>query len=131
MQPVIYAGLRNHERDKAIAEALHCKSVAEVAEEYRRAPSSIRAAAKRIEDLSLFELTLTGGGKDMQIGAVSAKTFRRAAMAAYRHFHGTFRHLELDIWAITDGTRRMAIGELRAMDCGVVSVTSDDKAVSS
>ncbi|MBG5425798.1 hypothetical protein I5E39_23550 [Pseudomonas aeruginosa] len=130
MQPVIYAGLRNPERDKAIAEALHCKSVAEVAEEYRRAPSSIRAAAKRIEDLSLFELTLTGG-KDMQIGVVAAKTFRRAALAAYRHFHGTFRHLELDILAITDGTIRMSIGELRAMDCGVVSVTSDDKAVSS
>ncbi|HDL5325304.1 TPA: hypothetical protein PXE17_006465 [Pseudomonas aeruginosa] len=130
MQPVIYAGLRNPERDKAIAEALHCKSVAEVAEEYRRAPSYIRAAAKRIEDLSLFELTLTGG-KDMQIGVVAAKTFRRAALAAYRQFHGTFRHLELDILAITDGTRRMSIGELRAMDCGVVSVTSDDKAVSS
>ena len=63
MQPVIYAGLRNPERDKAIAEALHCKSVAEVAEEYRRAPSSIRVGAKRIEDLSLFELTLTGGGE--------------------------------------------------------------------
>ncbi|KWR82517.1 hypothetical protein [Pseudomonas sp. PI1] len=62
MQAVIYAGLRNPGRDQLIFNALVSKPVSEVAEEFCCAPSTIRAAAKRIADLNVYELRLTGGG---------------------------------------------------------------------
>lgn len=123
MQNVIYAGLRNPGRDQAIYEALICKSAAEVAEEFECAVSTVRAAGKRITALDTFTLTLDGGGgKAIPIGPVAAKTFRRAALGAYRHYCGTFRNLELAIWSLTDGKSRIAITDLRAIDAGVLSV---------
>lgn len=68
MQNVIYAGLRNPGRDQAIYEALTCKSVAEVAEQFECSPSTVRAAGKRIEGLDTFTLTLEGGVKPCQSG---------------------------------------------------------------
>lgn len=127
MQTVIYAGLRNPGRDQMIFDAIVDKPVSEVAEEFSMAPSSIRAAAKRIADLAVFELRLTGGGKDIPVGQVAAKSFRRAALGAYRHFCGTFRHLELPTWAVTDGTNTISIQDLRNLDSGCASVTDDDK----
>ncbi|WP_273823065.1 hypothetical protein [Pseudomonas asplenii] len=62
MQAVIYAGLRNGQRDQAIYDALMCKHVKQVAEEFKLAPNTIRAAAKRIENVTVFDLTLMGGG---------------------------------------------------------------------
>lgn len=62
MQAVIYAGLRNPGRDQMIVDALTGKTVVEVAEEFSCAPSTIRAAAKRIADLAVFDLRLVGGG---------------------------------------------------------------------
>jgi len=59
---VIYAGLRNGARDQAIYDALIYKRVAEVAEEFRLSPNTIRAAAKRIDKIAVFDLQLTGGG---------------------------------------------------------------------
>lgn len=59
---VIYAGLRNGQRDQAIHDALLYKHVAEVAEEFKLSPNTVRAAAKRIEKVVIFDLTLTGGG---------------------------------------------------------------------
>lgn len=123
MQNVIYAGLRNPDRDQAIYEALTCKSVAEVAEQFECSLSTVRAAGKRIAALDAYELRLErGGGKAIVIGTIAAKSFRRAALGAYRHFCGTFRNLDLPTWEVTDGTARIAITELRAMDVGVVSV---------
>lgn len=58
---VIYAGLRNGQRDQAIHDALQCKHVAQVAEEFRLSPNTIRRAAKRIEKVALFDLSLLGG----------------------------------------------------------------------
>lgn len=127
MQNVIYAGLRNPGRDQMIYDALVSKPVSEVAEEFSCAPSTIRAAAKRIADLAMFELRLTGGGKDIPIGPVAAKSFRRAALGAYRHFCGTFRNLELPQWTVTDGTNAISIQDLRNIDVGCASVTEDDK----
>ncbi|MFV3334268.1 hypothetical protein ACNFIA_25340 [Pseudomonas sp. NY15437] len=126
MQAVIYAGLRNPGRDQSIVDALAGKTVSEVAEEFRCAPSTIRAAAKRIADLNVYELRLTGGGKDLPVGKVAAKSFRRAALGAYRHFCGTFRHLELPSWSVTDGTNTIFIQDLRNLDSGCASVTEDD-----
>lgn len=126
MQAVIYAGLRNPGRDQSIVDALAGKTVSEVAEEFRCAPSTIRAAAKRIADLHVYELRLTGGGKDLPVGKVAAKSFRRAALGAYRHFCGTFRHLELPSWSVTDGTNTIFIQDLRNLDSGCASVTEDD-----
>ncbi|MGM8935110.1 hypothetical protein ACS8E9_09535 [Pseudomonas neustonica] len=122
MQQAIYAGLRNPERDLSILYRIEQKSVAEVAAELKCAPSTVRAAAKRIADLKLYTLKLTGGGVDMPICAVYAKTFRRAALAAFRHYCGTFRNLELSTWQVTDGTHSIDITELRAIDSGAVSV---------
>lgn len=127
MQAVIYAGLRNPGRDQSIVDALAGKTVSEVAEEFRCAPSTIRAAAKRIADLAVFDLRLTGGGKDLPVGKVAAKSFRRAALGAYRHFCGTFMSLELPQWAVTDGTNTISITDLRHLDSGCASVTEDDK----
>jgi len=58
---VIYAGLRNGQRDQAIHDALQCKHVAQVAKEFRLSPNTIRRAAKRIEKVAVFELSLLGG----------------------------------------------------------------------
>ncbi|WP_448089480.1 hypothetical protein [Pseudomonas azerbaijanoccidentalis] len=62
MQAVIYAGLRNGARDQQIHDALIYKHVAEVAEEFRLSPNTVRAAAKRIEKAIVFDLKLLGGG---------------------------------------------------------------------
>ncbi|WP_447590084.1 hypothetical protein [Aquipseudomonas campi] len=57
---------------------------------------------------------------------MAAKTFRRAALGAYRHFCGTFRNLDLPTWSITDGTSTISIIDLRDLDSGAASVTDDD-----
>ncbi|WP_286974952.1 hypothetical protein [Pseudomonas sp.] len=62
MQNVLYAGLRNPERDQIIFNALADKPIKEVAELMSLAPSTVRAAARRISDLDTFNLKLTGGG---------------------------------------------------------------------
>lgn len=128
MQATIYAGLRNPARDMEIFQAVAGKTIAEVAADFELSPSSVRAACKRIEDLAVFDLKLTGGGgNSIAIGSVAAKSFRRAALAAYRHFCGTFRNLELNTWAVTDGESTISITDLRDLDSGHASVTTDDK----
>lgn len=127
MQTVIYAGLRNPSRDQAIVEALLDKSVKELAADLKVSPSTVRAAAKRIACMSTYQLVLTGGGKDIPIGAVAAKSFKRAALGAYRHFAGTFKNLELPSWAISDGASTISIQDLRNLDIGCASVTEDDE----
>jgi len=127
MQSTIYAGLRNPARDQAIVDALLEKSVSELAAELKLAPSTVRAAAKRMAAMSTYRLTLTGGGKDIPIGQVAAKSFKRAALGAYRHFAGTFKNLELPSWAITDGANTISIQDLRNLDNGCASVTDDDE----
>lgn len=62
MQAVIYAGLRNGERDQKIHDALLYKHVVEVAKDFHLEPNTIRAAAKRIQNAVVFELCLLGGG---------------------------------------------------------------------
>ncbi|SFI71068.1 hypothetical protein SAMN05216206_2804 [Pseudomonas guineae] len=62
MPNVLYAGLRNPERDLSIINALAGKSISEVAEHLALAPSTVRAAQRRMADLATFNLTLTGGG---------------------------------------------------------------------
>ena len=62
MQTVIYAGLRNGERDQKIHDALIYSHVAEVAREFQLAPNTVRAAAKRIQNAVVFDLYLLGGG---------------------------------------------------------------------
>ena len=126
MQNVLYAGLRNPARDQQIFAALEGKEPGEVAELLGISPSTVRRAAKRFAVLSTFNLRLTGGGKDIPIGPVAAKSFRRAALGAYRHFCGTFRSLELNQWAVTDGTTTISIQDLRDLDSGMASVTEDD-----
>jgi hypothetical protein len=125
MQAVIYAGLRNPARDQQIFEALNSKPAAEVAIDFKIAPSTARAAAKRIDDLSVFNLRLTGGGKELSVGPIAAKSFKRAALGVYRHFCGTFRNLELHAWALTDGTTTISIQALRDLDSGMASVAED------
>lgn len=63
MQSTIFAGLRNPVRDQAIVDALLEKSVSELAAELKLAPSTVRAAAKRMAAMSTYRLTLTGGVK--------------------------------------------------------------------
>ncbi|WP_430444885.1 MAG: hypothetical protein ACQZ2J_27700 [Pseudomonas piscis] len=118
MQAVIYAGLRNGARDQQIHDALIYKRVIEVAREFKLSPGTIRAAEKRISNTSVFELRLLGGGSPMLIGKVVADSFRKAALGAYRNYHGTFRNLELPCWVITDGTSKIEVLELRKIDTG-------------
>lgn len=123
MQAVIYAGLRNGARDQQIHDALIYKRVIEVAREFQLSPGTIRAAEKRISNTSVFELSLLGGGGNpMPIGKVVADSFRKAALGAYRNYHGTFRNLELPCWVITDGTSKIEVLELRKIDTGEVSL---------
>ncbi|HEK1767519.1 TPA: hypothetical protein SMR47_001438 [Pseudomonas putida] len=115
---VIYAGLRNGQRDQAIHDALQFKHVAQVADEFRLSPNTIRRAAKRIEKVALFELSLLGGGKPMVIGRVASDSFRKAALGAYRAYRGTFQNLDLPCWIVTDGSQRIEVTELRLIDTG-------------
>lgn len=77
MQPVLYAGLRNPGRDKAIADAMASMPTAEVCEQFSINPSTARKAAKRVADLCIFELRLTGGGKDMPLTDVRRRALWR------------------------------------------------------
>ena len=52
------------------------------------------------------------------IGKVAAESFRKAALGAYRNYHGTFRHLDLPCWVIVDGENRIPIMDLRKIDTG-------------
>ncbi|AZD01344.1 hypothetical protein SAMN04488482_6072 [Pseudomonas chlororaphis] len=61
MQAVIYAGLRNGARDQQIHDALTYKHVAEVAQDFKLSPNTIRAASKRIANATVYELSLLGG----------------------------------------------------------------------
>jgi hypothetical protein len=122
MQAVIYAGQRNGARDQKIDDTLVYKHVIEVAKEFQLAPSTIRAAAKRISNSVVFELSLLGGGSPMPIGKFAADSFRKAALGAYRNYHGTFRNLELPCWVITDGKQSVEVMELRRIDAGEVSL---------
>lgn len=121
MQAVIYAGLRNGARNQQIHDALIYKRVIEVAREFQLSPGTIRAAEKRISNTSVFELSLLGGSP-MPIGKVVADSFRKAALGAYRNYHGTFRNLELPCWVITDGTQKIEVLELRKIDTGESSL---------
>lgn len=95
--------------------------IIKVAREFKLSPGTIREAEKRISNTSVFELSLLGGGSPMPIGRVAADSFRKAALGAYRSYHGTFRNLELPCWVITDGTQRIEVLELRKIDTGEVS----------
>lgn len=119
---VIYAGLRNGQRDQAIHDALQSKHVAQVSEEFRLSPNTIRAAAKRIDKIVVFDLQLTGGGKPMPIGKVASSCFRKAALGAYRNCRGTFQNLDLPCWVITDGTQKIEVVELRKIDSGEATI---------
>lgn len=125
MEPILYAGLRNPGRDREIYEAILHRPVTEVAKERNCSPSTIRAAAKRVSEMQLFALKLTGGGKDIAVGTIAARTFRLAALGAYRHFGGTFKNLELPSWALTDGASQISIAELRELDSGAASVDDE------
>ncbi|AZC52322.1 hypothetical protein C4K35_4753 [Pseudomonas chlororaphis subsp. piscium] len=123
MQAVIYADLRNGARDQQIHDALTYKHVAEVAQDFKLSPNTIRAASKRIANATVYELSLLGGGgSPMPIGRVAADSFRKAALGAYRSYHGTFRNLELPCWVITDGTQSIEVMELRRIDIGEESL---------
>src|SRR5690554_3643446 len=63
MEPILYAGLRNPARDRESYEAILHHPVSEVAQERKCSPSTIRAAARRISEMQLFTLRLTGGGQ--------------------------------------------------------------------
>lgn len=126
MEPILYAGLRNPARDRESYEAILHHPVSEVAQERKCSPSTIRAAARRISEMQLFTLRLTGG-KEIAVGTIAARSFRRAALGAYRHFGGTFKNLELPTWALTDGTSRISIAELRELDSGAARWTMNEE----
>lgn len=79
---VIYAVLRNGARDQAIHDALIYKRVAEVAEEFRLSPNTVRAAAKRIDQIAVFDLQLTGG-----VSPCRSARLHRAASARQHWAH--------------------------------------------
>lgn len=108
---------RSSQRDQAIHDALIYKRVAEVAKEFSLSPNTVRAAAKRIDKIAVFDLQLVGG-KPMLIGKVASSCFRKAALGAYRSYRGTFQNLDLPCWVITDGTQKIEVVELRKIDSG-------------
>jgi len=81
MQAVIYAGLRNGARDQQIHDALLYKHVVEVAKEFQLAPNTIRAAAKRIQNAVVFELSLLGGVSQSRSGASRRTAFEKQPWA--------------------------------------------------
>ncbi|MGY4663190.1 hypothetical protein ACVWZ9_003984 [Pseudomonas chlororaphis] len=67
MQAVIYAGLRNGARDQLIHDALTYKHVAEVAQDFKLSPNTIRAASKRIANATVYDLSLLGGAAQCRL----------------------------------------------------------------
>ena len=118
MQTILYAGLRNAARDQAIAAMLEDVCAEDVAAQFKLSQSAVYAARRRISSLTTFDLTLEGGGSPVGIGKVAAESFRKAALGAYRNYHGTFRHLDLPCWVIVDGENRIPIMDLRKIDTG-------------
>jgi hypothetical protein len=83
MQAVIYAGLRNGARDQAIHDALIYKHVADVASEFKLSPNTVRAAAKRIANVSAYDLVLLGGGVALFASARSSPTHSARLLSAH------------------------------------------------
>ena len=81
MQAVIYAGLRNGARDQQIHDALTYKHVAEVAQDFKLSPNTVRAAAKRIEKAVVFDLKLLGGVSQCRSGRSQRTAFEKQPLA--------------------------------------------------
>jgi len=102
----IYAGMRDHERDEAIAAARAAGTTDEVANRFQITPGAGRAACRRVRKLKTYELFLERhDGTRQRIGTViTHKGFTAACVGAYRTYGEFFRGLELSGWRVTDGS---------------------------
>jgi len=111
---VVWQGIEDPDIYLKIAQALGAgEDAAKVAKNYGYRPRTVKKIAARMARLKLHHLMLVDGDQKIEIGTIAAGGFISAAIAAYRHFHGLFKSLELPTWVIDDGTDRITVMALR------------------
>jgi hypothetical protein len=98
----IYANVRDHERDEAIADARAAGTTDEVANQFGITPGAVRAAVRRVRKAKSYELFIEGvDGKRTRIGEViTHRGFTAACVGAYRTYGDFFRGLSLPGWRV-------------------------------
>ena len=112
---VVWQGIKNPEIYMKIAQALEAgEDAAQLAKQYGYRARTVKKIGLRMSRLKLHRLALSDGEQRIEIGTIAAGGgFVSAAIAAYRHFHGLFKSLELPSWVIDDGTDRITVLALR------------------
>lgn len=104
----IYANVRDHVRDHAIAAARAVGTTDDVANQFGITPGAVRAAVRRVKKAKTYELFIEGvDGKRTRIGTVvTHRGFTAACVGAYRTYGDFFRGLSLPGWRVvgTDGS---------------------------
>jgi hypothetical protein len=100
----IYANVRDHDRDAAIAAARATLTTDEVANQFNITPGAVRSAIRRVKKARVYVLFLVrGSDKPQRIGEViTHRGFTAACVAAFRTYGEFFRGLELPGWRIVD-----------------------------
>jgi hypothetical protein len=101
---LIYANVRDHVRDHAIAAARASLPTDEVANQFRISPSAVRAAVRRVKAAKSYTLFLVDtSGKRTSVGTiVTHRGFTAACVAAFRTYGEFFRGLEIPGWRLVD-----------------------------
>jgi hypothetical protein len=101
---LIYANVRDHVRDHAIAAARASFPTDEVANQFRISPSAVRAAVRRVKAAKSYTLFLVDtAGKRTSVGTiVTHRGFTAACVAAFRTYGEFFRGLEIPGWCLID-----------------------------
>jgi hypothetical protein len=100
----IYANVRDHVRDHAIAAARASCSTDEVANQFNIGPGAVRAAVRRVKAAKSYSLFLVDtAGKRTSVGTiVTHRGFTAACVAAFRTYGEFFRGLEIPGWRLVD-----------------------------
>lgn len=105
-----------HPRHRSILAALAAGApAAAVAAGHGLQKATVQRIARTAARLQSYPLTLTDGITTLPIADVrTSRGFLHACRHALQVYSGTFDHLELPQWRLTDGTREVAIAALRA-----------------
>lgn len=100
----IFANVRDHVRDHAIAAARASCTTDEVANQFNIGPGAVRAAVRWVKAAKSYSLFLVDtAGKRTGVGTVvTHRGFTAACVAAFRTYGEFFRGLELPGWRLID-----------------------------
>lgn len=116
MSATIYAGLTNPTRCAEVHQALKDGAkVKDLSERYGCAPSTIRNQAKRHEKAKLFSVSLERDGERTisVCHVITPGGAMAAAVAAFRHYSGTLKALELPGWRLRVSDEVFSLADVR------------------